>query len=78
MASMNFELIEKQALSLSAEERARLARELLDSIDNLTPAELEALWLDEAVRRAKEVDSGAAVLVTGEEVAKKARALLVR
>jgi putative addiction module component (TIGR02574 family) len=78
MASMNFELIEKQALSLSAEEHARLAHELLDSIDNLTPAELEALWLDEAVRRAKEVDSGAAVLVTGEEVAKKARALLVR
>jgi putative addiction module component (TIGR02574 family) len=76
MATMNFELIEKQALSLSAEERARLARELLDSIDNLTPAELEALWLDEAVRRAKEIDSGAAVLVAGEEVAKKARALV--
>ena len=76
MATMNFELIEKQALSLSAEERARLARELLDSIDNLTTAELEALWLDEAVRRAKEIDSGAAVLVAGEEVAKKARALV--
>ena len=76
MATMNFELIEKQALSLSAEERARLARELLDSIDNLTPAELEVLWLDEAVRRAKEIDSGAAVLVAGEEVAKKARALV--
>ena len=76
MATMNFELIEKQALSLSAEERARLARELLDSIDNLTPAEIEALWLDEAVRRAKEIDSGAAVLVAGEEVAKKARALV--
>jgi putative addiction module component (TIGR02574 family) len=76
MATMNFELIEKQALSLSAEERARLARELLDSIDNLTPAELEALWLNEAVRRAKEIDSGAAVLVAGEEVAKKARALV--
>ena len=76
MATMNFELIEKQALSLSAEERARLARELLDSIDNLTPAELEALWLDEAVRRAKDIDSGAAVLVAGEEVAKKARALV--
>jgi putative addiction module component (TIGR02574 family) len=76
MGIMNFEMIEKQALSLSAEERARLARQLLDSIDNLTPAELEALWLDEAVRRAKEIDSGAAVLVAGEEVAKKARTLV--
>ena len=76
MATMDFELIEKQALSLSAEERARLARELLDSIDNLTPREIETLWLDEAERRAREIDRGAAVLVDGDEVARKARALV--
>ena len=76
MVTMDFELIEKQALSLSAEERARLARELLDSIDNLTPREIETLWLDEAERRAQEIDRGAAVLVDGDEVARKARALV--
>ena len=76
MQAMDFELIEKQALSLSAVQRAQLARELLDSIDNLTPAEVEALWIDEAERRAKEIDSGTAVLVAGDDVAKKARALV--
>jgi hypothetical protein len=73
---MDFELIEKQALGLSAEQRARLARELIDSIDNLTSAEVETLWFDEAERRAREIDSGAAVLVAGDEVARKARALV--
>ena len=73
---MDFELIEKQALSLSAKERARLAQELLDSIDNLAPQEVEALWLDLAERRAAEIDSGSAALVSGEEVMEKARALL--
>ena len=76
MQAVDFELIEKQALSLSAVQRAQLARELLDSIDNLTPAEVEALWFDEAERRAKEIDSGTTVLVAGDDVAKKARALV--
>lgn len=76
MEAVDFELIEKQALSLNAQQRARLAQELLDSIDRLTPAEVEALWLDEAERRSREIDNGAAVLVSGEEVARKARALV--
>jgi hypothetical protein len=76
MDTMDFESIEKEALSLNAQQRARLAQELLDSIDNLTPQELEALWLDEAERRAEEIDGGAAALVEGEEVARKARALV--
>jgi putative addiction module component (TIGR02574 family) len=73
--AMKFEDIQRQALGLSAQERARLAQELLDSIDRLPGSELEALWLDEAARRASEIDSGAAVLVSGTEVARKARAL---
>lgn len=76
MDDMDFESIEKEALSLNAQQRARLAQELLDSIDNLTPHELEALWLEEAERRAKEIDAGAAELVDGQEVARKARALV--
>jgi Putative addiction module component len=73
---MDFESIEKEALRLNAQQRARLAQELLDSIDNLPPAEIEALWLDAAERRAKEIDSGADMLVAGDEVARKARALV--
>jgi hypothetical protein len=73
---MDFENIEKQALSLNAQQRARLAHELLDSIDNLSPQEIRELWLDEAERRAREIDGGAAALVSGDEVARKARALV--
>ncbi len=76
MSAMDFEMIEKQALSLSAEDRARLARELLDSIDNLTPGEIEALWLEEAERRSQQIDRGEVVLIDGDEVARKARALV--
>jgi hypothetical protein len=74
--AMKFEDIERQALGLSAQERARLAQELLDSIDRLSDSEVASLWLDEAERRAREIDRGAAVLVPGAEVTQKARALV--
>jgi putative addiction module component (TIGR02574 family) len=73
---MDFEHVEKQALSLPAAERARLAHELLDSIDNMSREEVRKLWLDEAERRAAEIDSGASTLIPGDEVSRKARALL--
>jgi hypothetical protein len=49
---------------------------LLDSIERLSGSDVEALWLEEAVRRSSEIDNGAAVLVEGAEVARKARALV--
>jgi putative addiction module component (TIGR02574 family) len=73
---MDFEHVEKQALSLPAAGRARLAHELLDSIDNMSREEVRKLWLDEAERRAAEIDSGASTLIPGDEVSRKARALL--
>jgi putative addiction module component (TIGR02574 family) len=73
---MDFASLEEQALSLPAEDRARLANDLLDSLDRLSPAELRTLWLDEAARRAGQLDRGEAQLIPAEEVAKKARALL--
>jgi putative addiction module component (TIGR02574 family) len=73
---MNFDQVEEQALRLSPQERARLAHDLLNSIDNLTPEEARSLWLNEAQRRAGQIDSGAPVLVSSDEVSRKARALL--
>lgn len=73
---MDFKSLEKQALSLPAQERAKLAHELLSSLDTLNPAEREQLWLDEAERRASQLDSGEVSLVLGDEVARKARQLL--
>lgn len=73
---MDRKSVEKQALGLPAPDRARLAHKLLESLDSLSEYEREQLWLDEAARRAAQLDSGEVQLSPGEEVARKARALL--
>ena len=50
--------ITQQALQLDLNERARLTERLLESLDGLTQAEVEKLWLDEAERRVQEYRSG--------------------
>jgi hypothetical protein len=56
---MNIDELRRQALTLSLDDRARLARDLLHSLDGLSEGEIEQLWLDEAERRRDEVVSGA-------------------
>ena len=73
---MDFDLVEKQALGLPAKDRARLVKDLLESLDELTPAEVKSLWLDEAELRAGQIDRGEVDLASAEEVAREARALL--
>jgi len=52
--------IEKDALLLSAEDRARLAVRLLTSLEGTTdsPEEIEKLWIAEAERRFQELRDG--------------------
>lgn len=73
---MDTSKIESVVLHLPVEERARLAQKLLLSLEDLPPAELDNLWLDEAERRAGDIDDGKVQLVPADEVARKARALL--
>jgi putative addiction module component (TIGR02574 family) len=73
---MDIEVLEREALKLPADERARLARELLNSLDDLPEAEIDRLWLEEVSRRATQIDAGEVELVSGEEVDRKAQALL--
>lgn len=73
---MDTETIEKEALHLPLPARAALAHKLLESLDALPESEAEQLWLDEAERRAAEIDSGAVQLVPSDEVSRKARTLL--
>jgi Putative addiction module component len=53
-----------------------LAQRLLLSLEEVSESEFEQLWVDESVRRVAELDAGKSVSVSGEEVAKKAHALL--
>jgi putative addiction module component (TIGR02574 family) len=73
---MNIQAIEKEALELPIEERARLAATLLSSLEQLPETEVENLWLSEAQRRADEIDEGLVELVTAEEVEKEIEAML--
>lgn len=75
--------LEKEALSLSLPERARLAEMLLRSIDpNGSPSARDevhgvedhrALWLEEARRRDRDIDSGDAKVRSAEDVFRAAR-----
>ncbi|MGZ5028650.1 MAG: addiction module protein [Methylobacter sp.] len=45
-------------MTLSPQERAQLAEQLLSSLDDLSETQIEQLWLQEAAHRASELDQG--------------------
>jgi len=71
---MTIDELKREALQLDPSSRAGLARDLLESLDDLTEAEIEQLWLEEAERRHQEIVSGAVDTVSIEEALSKARA----
>ena len=73
---MNAATIEEEALALPLQERAKLVERLLDSLENLPEPEAEALWLDVAERRARDIDEGKVQLVTPEELEQRVQAQL--
>lgn len=71
---MSVEELKEEALRLSPEARAYLAREMLARLDGMSEVEIERLWTDEAIRRDEELDSGAARAYPADEVLARARA----
>jgi hypothetical protein len=72
--AMTIDELRREALGLDLSSRARLAHELISSLDGLSEAEIEQLWLEESQRRLDEVASGAVESVSVEEALAKARA----
>jgi len=66
--------LRREALQLDASTRASLARDLLGSLDSLSEAEVERLWLEEAVRRDEEMVSGKVQPIPMDEVFAELRA----
>jgi len=60
--------ITAEALAMSVESRAALARRLLDSLEELTPEEYQRMWVDEAARRYQELKAGTARSIPSEDV----------
>lgn len=73
---MTIDEIKTEALRLGPSERAQLASDLIVSLDELSEAEIEQLWLEEAIRRDAELDAGTARLIPADEVFAAARARL--
>ena len=67
-----------RAKALSTEDRARLAEELLESLQGDADTDAEAAWDREIERRVAEIESGAARLISAEEVHAEARRLIRR
>lgn len=72
MAS-SIEIIETEALRLSATERARLIERLIASLD--VDPDIEEAWAAEVERRNSEVESGKVSLVSGPEAIAKLKAM---
>lgn len=69
--SLPLKQLEAEALELSSQERAQLARRLLVSLDEDVdddPAEVERAWEEEIRRRLQEVEAGTAELIPAEQV----------
>jgi hypothetical protein len=71
--SMAFEELEKQARSLSTEEKATLARILIEELDTAIDPNTEQLWLEEAQRRYEAFLRGEIEARPGDEVRQRAR-----
>jgi len=73
---MTVQHIEKQALKLDVNSRARLASALLSSLDDLSESENEKLWAEESLLRHEEMIKGKAKSKPADLVFKNARARL--
>jgi putative addiction module component (TIGR02574 family) len=67
--------LEKQAQSLTADERAQLAEFLLESIQDPPLAEIEAAWDREIEERTSAYDRGELQTISAEDVFAEARRL---
>jgi hypothetical protein len=66
------------ALKLPRKERARVAHELLISLDGATDEEVERAWVEEAERRWADVKSGKAELFDADAVLRDAAQITQR
>ena len=71
MATMSPDTLLDAALALPAKERAKLAHDLLRSLDGPPDPDAEAAWTEEIARRARELDDGSVEAVDWESARKR-------
>lgn len=70
-----FDELSKKAQTLTVEERAQLAQELLESVERDADPDVQAAWESEIAKRIAKYERGEAKLIPAEEVFAAARRL---
>jgi putative addiction module component (TIGR02574 family) len=70
---MSLKEIEDEIKRLDLKERATLAKRIVESLDELSKEEIEALWAQEAEARLDEMEQGLATEIPAEEALGHAR-----
>ncbi len=65
--------LEAEIRKLDLKDRAALAKWIVESLDELSEVEIEALWVDEAEHRLDEMERGLVAEMSAEEVLRRAR-----
>jgi len=73
---MRIHEIEAEIRKLPIRDRAVLAKWIVESLDELSESEIEALWAEEAERRLDELEQGLVTEIPAEEVLRRARAAI--
>jgi putative addiction module component (TIGR02574 family) len=73
---MSFDELVAEVEKLSLAERAALAKRIVESLDELSESEVEALWVQEAEHRLDELEQGQVTEVSAEQVLRQARAAI--
>jgi putative addiction module component (TIGR02574 family) len=70
--------LEQEVMALPVEERARLAHELISSLDSGVEEDVEGYWSQEIHQRLNQIDEGVVKLSPAEETFNRARDALTK
>jgi hypothetical protein len=73
---MSLKDIETEIKKLDLKDRAVLAKWIVESLDDLSETEIEALWVEEAEHRLDEMERGQLPEIPAKEVLRRARAAI--
>ena len=73
---MSLKELETEIKKLNLKDRSALAKWIVESLEELSEAEIEALWAEEAERRLDELEQGLVSEIPAEEALRRARAAI--
>ena len=73
---MSLKELEAEIRKLNLKDRAMLAKWIVESLDELSEAEIEALWTEEAELRLDEMEQGTTTEISAEDALRRVRATM--